>query len=123
MTKLTHGSYSWEMIYDIEQHKYVGGEGGYCEMLEIKNPPEGKCGFVINMYGQGGGYRVWEYPTLEDAMTAWPDIFPPMRISALAITGHCIRALDWSGDGTAPWFYARAAEEAEGDDFFVLSTS
>lgn len=119
-SKLTHGCYGWSTYFNIIQHKYVGGEGGFCEMLEIEDPPDGRCGFVINQYGRGAGYKVWEYPTLEDVMVVWPSTFPPIQDVDLMSQGNCIRDLDWSGASMAPWFYARVEEEVPEGDFFEL---
>ncbi len=72
------GGYARESRYEIIQHKYMGGGhpgcGGYIELLEIKNPPRGKCSIVIHehfSHSDSCESFFAEWDTLEHAMIAY----------------------------------------------------
>lgn len=102
--------------YEIIQHNYAGGGCGYTEVLEIKNPPDGRWGIVINEYWNGElGSVFTEWETLENAC----DVFrknwglSEERISTLA--GFKRRVIC---NALTPWFYAIGDEELVGDYAF-----
>lgn len=66
-----HGSYGRYTRYDIHQHAYAGGEGGFIEVLEIKDPPEGRCGCVLHEYDTVSGSAFTEWESLEQARLAY----------------------------------------------------
>ena len=65
-----HGSYSMQSRFKLKQRGYAGGEGGYAEALQIENPLDGRCPFVLHDYMNGHHY-FQEYETLEDLLAAW----------------------------------------------------
>jgi len=114
-----HGGYGQYTRYDITQHKYAGGGypgcGGYIEVLEIKNPPDGRCGIVIyeNLSPKGGAFTEWE--TLEDALNAYTKYRSATETGFANFSGF--KRLVVCGRLT-PWFYAIGDEELIGDYAF-----
>ncbi|MFA5942728.1 MAG: hypothetical protein WC798_03605 [Candidatus Paceibacterota bacterium] len=115
----TYGSYS---RYDITQHKYGGsghpGAGGYKEVLEIKHPPDGRWGIVVNEYLShsdfgSGSFTEWE--TLQDALGAFEAYWRSNKTDISKLPGfkqHVTYGL------LTPWFYAIGDEELVGDYAF-----
>jgi len=72
---VVHGCYGRYTRFDIVQHKYAGGGngsgGGYIEVLEIKNPPDGRCGIVIYEYSTHDNSVFYEFSNLPDAVLAF----------------------------------------------------
>lgn len=110
--------------YDIVQRWYGGGghpgAGGYSEVLEIKNPPDGRCGIVIYDYisdtsYRGGSFTEWE--TLQDALTAIKKCGicnnREGKITALPGFKRFV-----SCGLLTPWFYAIGDEQLVGDYAF-----
>lgn len=64
-------------IFTIVRHRYswwtsVGTTvRPYEEILEIKNPPLGKCGIVMHSVGPNGEHRFTEWDSLEKACEVW----------------------------------------------------
>ncbi len=119
-TNLEHGSYGCYSRYEIIQHKYAGGghpgAGGIMEVLEIKNPPNGKAQFIIyERREEGWSINSWfsEWDTLEYALAAFKDnwyrngeeIFS--RLKGFKRLVSCGRF--------DPWFFAVGNEELMGD--------
>lgn len=116
---LCSGSKGQETAFTIIEIKYVGGEGGYCRMLVVADPPDGKVGCIIVQYGLGYGFRFWEYPSIEGMLEAWASIFPPWpRIEKLAELGGCLRAVEPPHPRANPWFHAKDSSEVTNGDFF-----
>jgi len=69
------GGYGIDSIYNIVQHKYAGGGntacGGYIEVLEIKDPPNNRCGIIIHEYLAHIGHTFTEWQSLEYALSAY----------------------------------------------------
>lgn len=107
-----HGSYGQYTRYDVIQHNYAGGGGGYVEVLEIKNPPDGRCGIVINEY-QNGESVFTEWDTLENAKDAFRKSWRHNDYSDFA---GFKRRVDCNA--LTPWFYAIGDEELVGDYAF-----
>jgi len=100
-----HGCYGRYTRFDIVQHKYAGGGneggGGYIEVLEIKNPPDRRCGIVIYEYTTYGNSVFYEFSNLQDAILAFEKNcggsgFPKCK-------GFLRRVVC---DRLNPWFYA-----------------
>ena len=49
-TNVGHGGCGRYSRYNIVQHEYAGGMGGYIEVLEIKDPPNGHHGVIVNCH-------------------------------------------------------------------------
>ncbi len=121
-----HGGYGRYTRYAITQHKYGGGnsesgEGGYIEVLEIKDPPRRKwdlerCGIVIHTYTTWAGSVFYEFCTLEDALAAYERCWGAHdRDDSLRKAKGCQRAVPCGM--MRPWFYAVADELLYEDDF------
>lgn len=114
-----HGGFGRYTRFDVEQHRYAGGMFGYIEALEIKNPPDGRCGYVIHEYGSGNGSEFYEFSTLENAVSAWEKNWSigyekPKRLAEEE--GFIRRVVCY---GLSPWFYAFGRQLLIGD--FVFS--
>ena len=111
-----HGGYSQYTRYNITQHKYAAGGQAYIEVLEIKNPPDGRCGIVINEYHNGDSVFT-EWHTLEHALEAYEKgwgswktdkVFPTLKGFVRRVICNVL----------TPWFYAIGDEELVGDYTF-----
>lgn len=118
-----HGGYGQYSRFTIEQHKYAGGgypgNGGYIEVLEIKNPPDGRWGIVINEHTSLDGTAFSEWESLADALAVFEqywgsglrrtkEAFPTLRGFKRRVECCLLR----------PWFYAIGDEELIGDYAF-----
>lgn len=106
-----HGAYGRYSRYDIKQHKYAGGHGGYIELLEIKNPPNNRQPFVINNYSVSGGSHFTEWETLESAQNGFELIFNQRE--KLKDQPGFIRKVPTGA--LTPWFYAVGDQDLAGD--------
>ncbi|OGZ03762.1 MAG: hypothetical protein A2648_02290 [Candidatus Lloydbacteria bacterium RIFCSPHIGHO2_01_FULL_41_20] len=111
---VSHGGFGRYTRYDITQHKYAGGGGGYIEVLEIKNPPEGRQGIVINEWNGYDGGVFTEWKTVADAVAAWEATWSGRRSETVYPTmkGFIRRVVCGA---LSPWFYAIGEEELIGD--------
>lgn len=115
-----HGGYGMYSRYDVKQHKYGGGQGedgsyAYLEILEIRDPPDGRHGIVIHESGThlGGGSLFTEWETLGDARKAFEKHWCKGSSKEVAkLPGF--KRLVVCGP-LAPWFYAMGDEELKGD--------
>lgn len=115
-TNVSHGSYGRYSRYKIKQHKYAGGgHGGVCsyiEVLEIKDPPDGRCGIIIHLYNSRDGATFYECQTVKLACQIfekhWGEYDPD-----LANLPGCLRQVRCGA--LTPWFYAIGDEELVGD--------
>lgn len=113
-----HGSYGRYTRYDVVQHKYAGGRSGFLEMLEIKNPPDNHCGYVIyeDQGFHGSFFTEWE--SVEAACAAYQKYWSggsELRKQLSAQPGfkrlvECGRLM--------PWFYAIGDQVLLGDYAF-----
>lgn len=111
-TCVVHGGHNQRTRYNITQHDYAGGgnsqNGGYIEVLEIKDPPDGHCGIVINEWNthKGGAFTEWE--TLEDARAAFGMFWGSNRTEEEfpKLSGFKRRVVY---NTSTPWFYAGRA--------------
>lgn len=111
-----HGGYGMYTRYDVEQHKYAGGHYGYIEVLEINNPPEGRCEFVIHERHCGNS-RFSEWDSLETAKKAfekhWGSGATEENLSKLSGFKRFVPC-----GALTPWFYAIGDEALIGDYAF-----
>ncbi len=120
---LTHGTYGQYTRYEIVQHKYAGGGypgcGGYIEVLEIKNPPDNRQGFIIHEHDSNWGTAFTEWETLEDARLAfaghWSSNFRDNAESFPKLSGFKRRI---ACGLLKPWFYAVGNQQLIGDYAF-----
>ena len=110
-----HGAYCKYSRYEITQHDYAGGMMGYIELLEIKNPPDNRCGIVINEYTSDNNSMFTEWETLEDARTTFNKYWGSRNINLLKLTGFKRQVVY---EALTPWFYAIGNEELFGDYAF-----
>lgn len=105
-----HGSYGEWTYYDIVRHCYgctdcEAEHQGYVEVLEIKNAPPWRSKYVIHEYWASTGSNVYEFPSLEAALSAFPKWIGssgPRDIPEFGSTGY-IRSLYYGQK--RPWFY------------------
>jgi hypothetical protein len=113
-----HGCYGRYTRYDVVQHKYVGGRHGFLEMIEIRSPPDDRCGFVL--YEDQGFYGSFftEWESVETASVAFEKHWSggsKLRKQLSAEPGfkrlvECGRLM--------PWFYAIGDQVLLGDYAF-----
>jgi len=65
-TVVPHGTYERPSRYQITQHNYAASMVAYIELLEIADPPDGRCRWVIHKYYAG---ETW-FMEWEDLATA-----------------------------------------------------
>jgi len=114
---VSHGGYGRYTRYNVKQHDYAGGGSGFIEVLEIKNPPDGRWGIVINEYPGYGNSVFTEWETLDDARQAFKSYW-----------GSCHTAEEFPKckgfkrrvvcGALSPWFYAIGDELLVGDYTF-----
>ena len=102
--------------YDIYQHCYAGGSG-YIEVLEIKNPPENSCGFIINEYKPYDRSFFTEWETVKDAEVAFNSLWGSCANDEVFPKMNGFKRLVYCNELT-PWFYAVGEEEIIGDYAF-----
>ena len=120
---IAHGGYGQYTRYEIIQHDYAGGgpgDGGgwgYIEVLEIKNPPDRRCGIVINECTSHKGSVFTEWEILENARAAFAKCWGRHRTEEEfpKLTGFKRRV---ACGALTPWFYAIGDEELIGDYAF-----
>jgi hypothetical protein len=112
-----HGSYGLYTRFDIHQHKYAGGRSGYIEALEIKDAPDGRCGFVIHEYADMSGCRFYEYKNMDSANAAFERSWGANdRNGELQDSPGFKRRVDCGP--RQPWFYAVGDQHIAGDIVF-----
>lgn len=119
---ISHDGYGRYTRYKIVQHKYAGGGhpgcGGFIEVLEIKNLPDKRCGFVI--YSDMGSCDsvFFEFKSLEDAIKAFEKNWSVGRSirKRMAEQKGYIRTVECGF--LNPWFYAVADQNIVGDLVF-----
>lgn len=112
-----HGGYGKYTRFIVKQHKYAGGGyggcGGFIEVLEIKNPQQGRCGIVINKYSNGRSI-FYEFESLNEAVKAWNKSFSFSE--ELRNEKGFIRQVNCGL--LEPWFYAAGNQAINGDFTF-----
>ena len=71
---VAHGGYGHYTRYKIKQHKYAGGRCGFIEVIEILNPPEDRCPFVIYEYNPYNKYFS-EWKSAREAIEAFNNVW------------------------------------------------
>lgn len=115
-----HGGFGQYTRYSITQHEYAGGgypgDCGWQEVLEIKDPPDGRWGIVINEYDSAHGSVFTEWETLEAAKAAhkgyWGQRLTETKKIFPSLPGFK-RRMDCGR--LTPWFYAVGTELLVGD--------
>lgn len=114
-----HGGYGKYTRFIIEQHKYAGGGwpgcGGFIEILEIKNPPQGRCGTVIHEENSGRS-TFYEFKSLNDALEAYGKFRSLSLTEKFSKEKGFIRCVNCGL--LEPWFYAVGNQAINGDFAF-----
>ncbi len=117
----SHGTYGRYSRYNVIQHKYAGGNcgedsghGGYSEVLEIQNPPDGRCPFVIYEYTTFGRGSFSEWNSLAEALDVWKTTRSNHELNQREEKPAGFKGLVNCGFMT-PWFYAIGDEVLHGD--------
>lgn len=113
-----HGGFEKYTRFRIEQHKYAGGGCGFIEVLEIKNPPDKRCGFVIYLETNYENTFFSEFETLQDVILAFEKNWSAGRELKDRISKQkgFIRTVECGF--LNPWFYAVADQNIVGDLVF-----
>ena len=120
---VSHGGYGKYSRFDIKQHKYAGGGPGdsggwgYIEVLEISNPPDGRCGIVIHQTGSGSRTSFTEWGSVAEAVAFWEKNWGGHQHNAVAKTAPGFKREVKCGLLT-PWFYAIGEQGLIGDYAF-----
>jgi hypothetical protein len=121
---VAHGGYGRYSRYRITQHKYAGGgpgeDGGgwsFIEVLEIRNPPDGRCGIVIYEDNSFGTSMFSEWKSVPEAVAAWEKALPAKDAVAVLTKAPGFVRLVPCGE-LVPWFYAVGDQELIGDYVF-----
>jgi hypothetical protein len=109
-----HGGYGQCTRFEILQHDYAASPYSYVECLEIKNPPEERCGFVIHLYNSYQGDEFAEWENLEAAKKAFKK-FWPAETTAKRFPGMKGFKRYVNCGALTPWFYAVGNQQLIGD--------
>lgn len=120
-TIVSRGGYSEICMYEIIQHKYMGGghpgAGGWIEFIEIKNPPDNKCPFVIYEYLSHADFHesfFWEWQTLDEGLDAYNKFAGwHTRNQRFEVSPGFLRFVNCQS--ATPWFYAKEDDRVVGD--------
>jgi hypothetical protein len=113
-----HGGCGMYTRYQITQHEYSGGGPGYIEVLEINDPPDGRCGVVLHCYSAYEGSDFFEFDSMKNAKLAWKvcwgsrDKYEKIKEQKGFLRDVCC-------GGWTPWFYAVGDQLIEGDVVFM----
>lgn len=118
---VVYGGYGRYSRFDITQHYYAGGgwpgNGGYVEVLEIKDAPDGRVGNVVHEDNNRQGAHFTEFETIDQANEAFDNYWcSPGTTENFAKLPGFIRTVN-CGELT-PWFYAIGDQELVGDYAF-----
>ena len=114
-----HGGFGCCTRYKIKQHKYAGGGNGYIEVLEILNPPENRCPFIIHEYNGYKGSCFSEWDSVKSAVKAFDGNWGSHNWHEGIEEISGFKRLVEIGPSTA-WFYAIGEEVLHGD--YTLSS-
>jgi len=119
---IVHGGYGKYTRYKITQHKYAGGgygpgNGGYIEVLEIADAPDGRYGIVIHEDNSSHGCHFTEWETLQNALDAFEEYWSSGETEKKFSTLPGFKRRVACGALT-PWFYAIGDEILLGDTAF-----
>lgn len=120
---IKHGGQGKYTRYNIEQHKYAGGGPGECggwgyiEVLEIKDTPNDRIGYIIHEDNSENGAQFTEWQTIDDAVNAFEQFYSSGNTSKEFPKQKGFLRIVNCGDLT-PWFYAIGDQELIGDYAF-----
>ena len=121
---VAHGSYGKYTRYSVKQHRYSGGgpgengTWGYTEVLEIANPPDGRCGVVVYECNSWKGSAFTEWESVDMANNAFDlslKLGADEEESSSKQAGFKRRVVCGA---LTPWFYAIGDEQLIGDYAF-----
>lgn len=116
-----HGGYGMYSRFQIKQHKYAGGNdesgGGYIEVLEISNPPDGRCAVVVHEYLTWKGHSFTEWESVDQAVKFFDKAWCTRDASDKLKSFSGFRRAVACGS-LVPWFYAIGEQELIGDYAF-----
>ena len=119
-TMIPQGGHGSLTRFDVVQHHYAGGGntacGGYVEILEIKNPPDGRCGFVMHHFDSSRGHQFFEFRTLKEVLARHDSGFWLSDVEAAYQIPGCTRHVICGP--FQPWFYAVGDQHIMGDTVF-----
>lgn len=107
--------------YHITQHRYMGAQGGYIEVLEIHDAPDGRCPYVVHVFNVGDGSVVYEFDSVASAVAGLSvcvtsltlrDDMPSSSGIRKSVPG-CLR--HFICGPLTPWFYAVGHQPLIGD--------
>ena len=107
---LSHGSYSTKTLVEIKCHvHYWRGEEGYIDVIEIKDPPSGRCGVVVLSHNfRNNTYSLLEWNDIPSALTMADALSSNIAAEFAGCDGFIgIVILE---HGQKPWFYAQAQD-------------
>lgn len=107
-----HGGYNMYSRFELKQHEYAGGQGGFAEALEILVPLDSRCPYVLHDYKMGHHY-FQEYETLADLLGAWKAGLWWKEEDALKGQKGFKRLVQCGI--MKPWFYAVGEQRIVGD--------
>ena len=108
--KLNHGSGSEKTALKVIQHVYWGGEEGFLEVVEIKDPPVGNSGIAIVQYhSRYDQYVVVEWRDLRLAKWVGNEYASTFRHEFFKLPGY-VKA-DQLDPGKTPWFYLQSCKK------------
>jgi len=114
--QVPHGGLGKCTRYQIVQHDYFGSIGGYAEVLEIKDPPDNRCGVVINKhFVYNDDCCFVEFGTVDSARKAFSKFAKNIKLDWEKQRGF--KRLVVCG-ALNPWFYAIGNEPLIGDYAF-----
>lgn len=115
-----HGAYLSKSKYEVIQHKYAGGNdgavGGFIEVLEVKNPPEGNWPIIVHEWHTDCFETTsvfTEFKTLNDAISFFNHNWGRMTNGLHNLADGFIRHVKCND--CKPWFYANDGENDVGD--------
>lgn len=117
LQSVQHGSYGAPTRFEMIQHKYAGGGSGFIEVLEIKNPPDGRWGFVLyeRLDAHHKSFSEWE--TIDDAKNTFKKHWGSSDSNEKYKKLKGFKRIVNCGLMT-PWFYAIGDEALVGDYAF-----
>jgi len=118
MVSIGHGGFAMYTRYDVAQHKYAGGGSGFIEVLEIKNPPDGRVGCVVHEYNGYVGSVFTEFETVELACAAFGKFWSDPRSTRDGFPTLPGFKRYVSCGSLIPWFYAVGEQLLIGDYAF-----
>lgn len=103
-TELEHGCGLEKTSFKVIQHVYWGGEEGFLEVVEIKDPPIGRSGVAIVQYhSRINQYVVVEWKDLHHAKWVGDNYPSTFHHEFKKLPGYV--KVEYLNPGKKPWFY------------------